>query len=125
MTTGMVITWPGPVHETPTREQPMITALVQFKLPTSKSRDDVIDMFKDSAPKYREMPGLIRKYYVLSEDGHGGGMYLWESRKAAEDAYSPDWRRTIEARFGAPPTITYFEAPVVVDNLSGDVITDA
>lgn len=103
----------------------MITALVQFKLPASKSREEVIELFKGSAPKYREMPGLVRKYYILSEDGHGGGVYLWNSREEAESVYSPEWRQMIEERFGAPPVITYFEAPVIVDNLRGEVVVDA
>jgi len=100
----------------------MITAFVQFKLPDSKSREDVIEMFKGSAPRYRALPGLIRKYYVLSGDGYGGGMYLWESREAAEKVYNAEWCKGIEERFGAPPTITYFDAPVIVDNLSDEII---
>ena len=38
-----------------------------------------------SAPKYQNLAGLIRKYYIRSEDGRrAGGIYLWELRQAAE-----------------------------------------
>ncbi len=47
----------------------MITAFVQFKLPQPLSRDKARDAFSGTAPTYRKIQGLIRKYYVLSEDG--------------------------------------------------------
>jgi hypothetical protein len=50
----------------------MITALVQFKLPKPLSRDKAREIFASTAPKYREIHGLIRKYYILSKDGGRG-----------------------------------------------------
>jgi hypothetical protein len=47
----------------------MITALVQFKLPQPVTREKAQQLFVGTAPKYRETSGLIRKYYLLSEDG--------------------------------------------------------
>ena len=35
-----------------------------------------------SIPRYEGLDGLVRKYYVLTEDEKkGGGIYLWESRE--------------------------------------------
>jgi hypothetical protein len=93
----------------------MITALVQFPLPKSMSANDAKALFEGSAPKYKGLPGLVRKYYLFGE-GVGGGCYLWESREAAEKVYSAEWRRTIKERYGAEPNITYFETPVIVEN---------
>ena len=57
----------------------MITALVQFRLPQPVAREKAQQLFVGSAPKYREASGLIRKYYLLSEDGGtAGGVYLWK-----------------------------------------------
>jgi hypothetical protein len=62
----------------------MITALVQFRLPQPVTREKAQQLFVGSAPKYREASGLIRKYYLLSEDGGtAGGVYLWKSKKDA------------------------------------------
>ena len=47
----------------------MITAIVQFDLPAPISLEDATRRFESSAPKYRQLPGLIRKYYIRSEDG--------------------------------------------------------
>lgn len=103
----------------------MITALVQFKLAQPVSRDKAKELFMGSAPNYREVPGLLRKYYLLSEDGGtAGGAYLWKTRAEAEALYTDDWRKTVEERYGAPPSLTYFESPVVVDNVVGEVVSD-
>ncbi len=102
----------------------MITALVQFKLPEPISRDKAKEIFLGTAPKYREVQGLIRKYYLLSEDGGtAGGVYLWRSREDAEACYTDDWKRFIEQKYGSQPSIRYFATPVVVDNLIGEVLS--
>jgi hypothetical protein len=103
----------------------MITALVQFKLPKPMTRDEAQEVYATTAPRYRDLQGLIRKYYVLSEDGGtAGGVYLWESRKDAERVYDNDWKKFIFEKYGSEPRITYFESPVIVDNLTGEIVQD-
>ena len=94
----------------------MIVAIVRFPLSPSLSPDDVRASFESSAPSYQNLPGLVRKHYLRAEDGAtGGGVYLWESRAAAEAVYDDAWRQRLTERFGAPPTVEYFESPVTVD----------
>jgi hypothetical protein len=103
----------------------MITAIVQFKLPQTISREKGKEIFSGTAPKYRQIPGLLRKYYILSEDGRtAGGVYLWQSRQEAEALYNEDWRKFIQEKYGCDPVVTYFETPVIVDNLKGEISTD-
>ena len=79
----------------------MITAIVQIKLPEPLTRDKAQAVFADTAPKYREVRGLIRKYYLLSEDGAtAGGVYLWKSRQDAEQLYTDDWEAFIMNKYG-------------------------
>jgi len=104
----------------------MITAIVQFDLPSGSRRNDVVAVFRQSVSRYRDRPGLIRKYYLLDETAaKAGAVYLWETRKAAETTYDDAWRRSFVERYGANPTITYFDTPVVVDNLAGETIGEA
>jgi hypothetical protein len=103
----------------------MITALVQFKLPQPVNRDKAQEMFLSTAPKYRDIQGLIRKYYILSEDGGtAGGVYLWRSRTDAERLYTDEWKRFIVEKYGAAPSVQYFASPVIVDNLVGEILKD-
>lgn len=103
----------------------MITALVQIKLPEPMAKEKAKDVFAGTAPKYREVTGLIRKYYLLSEDrATAGGVYLWKSREAAERLYTDDWKTFIMQKYGTKPSVTYFDSPVIVDNLVGKIIMD-
>jgi hypothetical protein len=104
----------------------MITALIQFKLPQPVSREKGREIFSGTAPKYRGMKGLIRKYYLLSQDGGtAGGVYLWKSKEDAERVYTEGWKQFIFDKYGALPSVTYFETPVIVDNVAGEIVTDA
>lgn len=103
----------------------MITAIVRFKLPSTFDRNEITQLFKGSVPKYQNLPGLIRKYYLFDEQGIGGGVYLWENRAAAERVYTEEWRKMIADRYGAEPDILFFDTPVIVDNASKEVTADA
>jgi hypothetical protein len=103
----------------------MITAVVQFKLPQPISREKAREIFLSTAPRYLETVGLIRKYYVLSKDGGtAGGVYLWKSRSDAERLYTKDWENFVRDKYGAPPSVMYFESPVLVDNISHEILSD-
>ncbi len=100
----------------------MITVIVQFELPAPVSREKAQQLFLGTAPKYREAPGLVRKYYLLSEDGAtAGGAYLWISREDADRMYTFEWRQHIANTYGAEPRVQYFDTPVVVDNAAGEI----
>lgn len=102
----------------------MITAIVQFKLPKGISRADAVAKFQNSAPKYHSLEGLVRKYYLYDAGGVGGGVYLWESRAAAEKCYDAAWRKMITERYGAAPEIRFFETQVIVDNVSDEIVVE-
>ena len=93
----------------------MIIAIVNFKLPESLSAEDVTSMYEASVPRYQNLPGLIRKHYLLG-DGVGGGVYLWNSRKEAEAFYGETWSTTIRERFGYDPTVAYYDSPITIEN---------
>jgi hypothetical protein len=94
----------------------MITAIVRFQLPKGMTLDDAKTIYEKSVPNYRGAPGLVRKYCFFGQDHVGGGVYLWETRKAAEKMYSPAWMKMITERYGTPPEVTHYETPVIVDN---------
>jgi hypothetical protein len=94
-------------------------------LPPTVKAGDAAELFKDSAPKYRGLAGLVRKYYLYNESGIGGGVYLWESRAAAERVYTAEWKKMIADRYGTEPEISYYDTPVVVDNAIDAIQVDA
>ncbi|MFL9884089.1 hypothetical protein PQR68_09225 [Paraburkholderia agricolaris] len=103
----------------------MITVITSFQLPKPITREEARSLFLSTAPKYRGVTGLLRKCYILSEDGSaGGGIYLWNSRAEAEAMYTENWRTLAREKYGADPSVTYFESPVVVDNVTHEILSD-
>jgi len=101
----------------------MIVAIVTFNLPKPVTLDEITATFRSTAPKYLNLPGLLRKNYFVSDDGlRAGGVYVWESRARAEQVYSPEWKATVKAKYGSDPQIAYFDSPVMVDNASGTIV---
>jgi hypothetical protein len=103
----------------------MITVFTTFALPKPITRDEARSIFLSTAPKYRGVPGLLRKTYVLSQDGlTAGGVYLWNSKAEAEALYTQSWRTFVREKYGTEPTLTWFESPVVVDNVTEQILSD-
>lgn len=101
----------------------MITAIVQFKLPDGTTLEAVKLVFQSTAPRYRGMPGLVRKYYLFDPaTAMAGGCYLFEGRAEAEAVFNDEWRALIRDKYGAEPEIGYFETPVVVDNVAEEIL---
>ena len=103
----------------------MITAIVRFRIPQDKTLEEMTELFEGTAPKYEGLPGLVRKYYLFDPEGTGGGVYLWESREAAERVYTEEWRQMLTERYGAAPEILFYETPVIVDNAEPQPIAGA
>ena len=103
----------------------MITVITNFKLPKPITKEEARSIFLSTAPKYQNVAGLIRKYYVLAEDGCSvGGVYLWQSRVEAEALFTESWKLVVRETYGVIPSVSYFDSPVVVDNLASEIISD-
>jgi Putative mono-oxygenase ydhR len=111
-------------HEGPRGEgnRTMITAIVQYKLPPHIDQAACAAHFRAIAPGFRDVPGLITKQFIYADDGWAGGVYLWETRAAAEAFYSGPWLAGIRERYGMDPQIKFFETACLTDNATGMVL---
>lgn len=104
----------------------MITTIVLFRLPEPISVAHARELFNSTAPRYLGLQGLVRKHYILSDDGRkAGGVYLWASRADAQRLYTDEWRAFVRDKYGNEPELTYFETPVLVDNAAGEISSAA
>jgi hypothetical protein len=97
----------------------MILVLVTFRMDPALTREQAAAMFRETAPKYVALPGLLRKHYVyraLPSHAEAGGCYIWESRAAAQAGHGEEWRARVSAKYGSEPDLRLFEVPVSVDN---------
>ena len=94
--------------------------IVQFDLP-KRSEEQAIKGGTGTGPIYRNLAtkGLIRKDY-LNGDAGTGGVYLWESRQAAEAWFTAARIEELTERFGARPRLTWYDTHVTVDNVKGE-----
>ena len=88
----------------------MITAIVQYRLPSNIDLKACAEHLRKIAPGFRTLPGLIRKQFIYAEDGWAGGVYLWKTRADAEAFYSGAWLAGIRERYGMDPQIKYFRS---------------
>ena len=103
----------------------MITSITRFQLPPGIPSEAIKKGFLEVAPRFRQPSGLLRKYFLISEDGKtGGGVYLWKSLEEAHTFSEGVLRTMIRDKFQVEPSIEYYEAPVVVDNITSEIIAD-
>ncbi len=103
----------------------MIVTVVRFTLPEPVSLDDAREQFGGNAASYLDVPGLLFKAYLRGDDGAtAGGVYWWKDRASAEAKFNDGWRTGVTEKYGAPPSIDYFDAPVIVDAQQGVIRTE-
>jgi heme-degrading monooxygenase HmoA len=91
-----------------------ITTLVTIKIPANIAREQVFAEFASSAPTYQKIPGLIRKYFVFSDDGKFGGVYLWGTKASAQNWFSPAWSERAARQFGTEAQLEWFDTPIAI-----------
>jgi len=82
----------------------MVVQIVRFK--SGLPDEEVVKVYKERAPQYRALKGLVQKYYLKYADtGEHGAVYLWESEAALKEFQESELRRTIPSAYrvqGAP-----------------------
>jgi hypothetical protein len=103
----------------------MITSITRFQLPSGIPSEAVKNGFREVAHHFKHPSGFLRKYFLISEDAKtGGGVYLWNSMEEARTFSEGVLRPMIRNKFNVEPSIEYYDAPVVVDNITSEIIAD-
>lgn len=101
----------------------MYTVMWTFQVPAGVAKTDLEARIKASAHTYLGIPGLIRKYYGIAEDGRTlSGIYLWSSKVQADAFYTPAWIAMVTERWGTAPTRAAWETPMVVESADNRLI---
>lgn len=95
----------------------MITVITRFAVPASINASQIRSAFAQAAPAFRNVPGLIRKQFLLSADGlTAGGVYLWEEEGLARTFMRERVAPMIREKFRVEPVIEFYHSPVLVEN---------
>lgn len=93
----------------------MEALLVRFR--SSLSEDELWETVEERKPSFREVPGLVQKFYLVPRDGEGiGGLYVFDSpeslgafretelARSIPDAYAVEGEPDVD-RFGVHSTL--------------------
>src|SRR4051812_8976310 len=94
-----------------------------YPSPPHLTETAIRSQFDDIAANYLGVPGLIRKYFGFSNDATSVvGIYLWETKDAADAFYSDEWLSGVTERWGAAPVKQEWIVPVVAESVEGRVV---
>ena len=72
----------------------MIVQLVRFR--SGLPNEEVQRTIEERVPEYRDLPGLLEKYYIKDrETGEYGGVYIWDDDQSLRDFRTSKLARTI------------------------------
>jgi hypothetical protein len=90
-----------------------VATLVTVVTPPQISRERLVAEFTAAAPSYQKASGLIRKYFIITDDGKFGGVYLWDTQASAQQWFSPAWHDRVLKTYGASANLEWFDAPIL------------
>lgn len=62
--------------------------------------DEVESLFRERSQKYREMDGLLQKFYLHDEEsGRVGGIYVFDSGESADGFFESDIHSTLREAY--------------------------
>lgn len=88
--------------------------LVVSGLRSNLPHDEMVRRYKERLPRFREVPGLVQKYYSHDETtGEWAGIYLFDSEESLDGYLASDLRKTIPSAYEltGPPRVERF--PIV------------
>jgi len=96
---------------------------VDLPRPRRHFKQDLVNTINASAHTYLGIPGLIRKYYGIAEDGKTlVGIYLWKSKHQADAFYTTRWVAMVTQRWQSAPTRQEWSTPMVVESEGGKLL---
>lgn len=85
-----------------------VVYLVLAPLPWFRPRNLIEERMVGLVPRYTDLPGLSRKYFVLASRDRVGGIYLWEDGTVAS-AFYDEALASMRERYGTDPEVEHFE----------------
>ena len=101
-------------------ENEAVATLVTIAVPPGVDRARLVAEFRAAIPAYQKVPGLQRKYFVITGDGRFGGIYLWDTQASAERWFDSAWHERARMTYGADAVIEWFDTPILLPSKLAD-----
>jgi hypothetical protein len=97
-------------------------AILIVKFNSIHSPSQLSDVCVEEQETFRNVPGLLQKYYVAEELGSAiSGIYIFENRSARAAFWTSELARQIPARYGVIPEtlrVEEFEMTLVLNDVT-------
>lgn len=101
-----------------------VSTLVTIAPPSGIEKTRLVQEFQAAIPTYRAVPGLLRKYFIIADDGRFGGIYLWKDRAAADQWFNAAWKQRVRATYGTDAVLEWFDTAILTPSkLAGNQLT--
>ena len=79
-------------------------AVLSVKFNSTHSAEKLIHVCNEDLELFRNVPGLVQKYYIVEErTGALSGIYVFETKSARAAFWTSDLAKTIPPRYGVIP----------------------
>ncbi len=93
----------------------MLLQIVRYR--SGLSHEEVARRFEERAPRYRDVPGLLQKFYVhFPTTGEHGGVYIWDSTDSLRRWRDTNLAGTLEQTYAVvePPVVESADVMLVL-----------
>ena len=96
-------------------------SVLSVKFNSTHSYEKLMSICQEDLEIFRNVPGLIQKYYI-AEEGTGAlsGFYIFETKSAREAFWNSDLAKSIPARYGVNPDtlrVENFDMAIVMNDV--------
>ena len=96
-------------------------SVLSVKFNSTHSYEKLMKICQEDLEIFRNVPGLIQKYYVIEEiTGALSGIYVFKNKNAKETFWNSDLAKSIPARYGVKlPTLRVenFDMAIVMNEV--------
>jgi hypothetical protein len=79
-------------------------AVLSVKFNSTHSAEELINVCLEDLETFRNVPGLLQKYYIAEEfTGALSGIYIFETKSAREAFWTSELAKKIPTRYGVIP----------------------
>ncbi len=96
-----------------TPEADAVATVVTIPVPPGVTRERLVTEFKASVPLYQKVPGLLRKYFIITPDNQFGGVYIWASQASGQQWFNEAWHARVLKTYGKSATLEWFDTPIL------------
>jgi heme-degrading monooxygenase HmoA len=92
-----------------------VATLVLIRTPAGVTRERLAAEFQSALAAHRAAPGLLRKHFLIGDNGASfGGLYLWKDEASARAWFNAAWHERVRKTYGQDAAIDWFDTPILL-----------